>query len=116
MFIAYAVVAVVLTLALAMSGRAKLVGDERIVSGLTSVGVPRGWFSWLAACEIAGALGLLAGLVYRPLGIAAAIGVVLYFIGAVITHVRAHDSKGLTAPAGLLVLAIVVLSLAGLSA
>jgi hypothetical protein len=42
--------------------------------------------------------------------------VVLYFVGAVITHVRAHDMKGLTAPAGLLVVAIAVLTLAGLSA
>jgi hypothetical protein len=115
-FIAYAVVAVVLSVALAGSGRAKLVGDERVVSGLTGVGVPRGWFPWLAGCEIAGALGLLAGLVYRPLGIAAAIGVVLYFVGAVIAHIRAGDIKGLTAPAGILVVAAAALSLAALSA
>jgi hypothetical protein len=93
-----------------------LVGDERVVTGLTGVGVPRGWFPWLAGCEFAGAVGLLAGLVYRPLGIAAAIGVVLYFIGAVITHLRAGDVKGLTLPAGLLVVAVAALSLAGLSA
>jgi hypothetical protein len=48
----------------------------------------------LQLVKIAGALGLLAGIVYRPLGIAAAIGVVLYFLGAVITHVRGGDKSG----------------------
>ena len=116
MFIAYAVAAALLTVALAASGRAKLVGDERVVAGLSRVGVPRAWFPWLAGCEFAGALGLLAGLVYRPLGIAAATGVVLYFIGAVIAHIRASDVKGLTAPGGLLVVGVATLALAGLSA
>jgi hypothetical protein len=116
MFIAYAVVAVLLSVALAASGRAKLVGDERVVTGLTGVGVPLGWFPWLAGCEIAGAFGLLAGMIYRPLGIAAATGVVLYFVGAVVTHVRAGDVKGLTAPAGILMVAVAALALAGLSA
>ncbi len=62
----------------------------------------------LAALEIAGALGLLVGLAWAPLGIAAAIGVVLYFVGAVIAHLRVKD-KGFGPAAGLMVFAIVAL-------
>ncbi|MFC7740434.1 DoxX family protein [Nocardiopsis composta] len=56
----------------------------------------------LAALEFAGAAGLLIGLLYRPLGIAAGIGLVLYFIGAVAAHVRAKDLQGAPGPAVLL--------------
>ena len=115
-FIAYAVVAVVLAAGAALSGRAKVARDERIVTQLTGIGVPPAWFPRLALAEFAGALGLLAGLVWRPFGIAAAIGLVLYFVGAVVTHVRAGDVKGLPAPAVLLVLSAAALTLAGVSA
>jgi hypothetical protein len=109
MFVAYAVVAVILSIVLIASGRGKLVRDQRIVQSLTGVGVPLSWFPYLAACEFAGALGLLAGLVVAPLGIAAAIGVAIYFAGAVITHLRARDLKGLGMPLALLAVAVVAL-------
>jgi len=41
--------------------------------------------------ETLGALGLAAGLVFRPLGVAAAIGLVLFFVCAIYTHIRAGD-------------------------
>jgi hypothetical protein len=50
-------------------------------------------FPVLAASETAGAAGLIIGLWFAPLGIAAGVGVVLYFTGAVITHLRAHDRE-----------------------
>ncbi|MGW2642834.1 DoxX family protein [Streptomyces sp. NPDC001348] len=105
MFIAYVVVASLLALVLIASGRAKLVRDEKITEGMHKIGVPDSWFPRLAALEIAGALGLLVGIFYRPLGTAAGVGVVLYFIGAVITHLRAKDTKGLPMPAVLMVVA-----------
>ena len=116
MFIAYAVVAVLLALGLVMSGRAKLVKDEKVTAGLTANGVPLSWFPRLAAAEIAGAVGLLAGLAFRPFGIAAAIGVVLYFIGAVLTHVRTGDLKGAPPAAVLLVTGVAALVLGIISA
>ncbi|GAA1913132.1 hypothetical protein GCM10009716_23500 [Streptomyces sodiiphilus] len=103
MNIAYIVVAAVLSLLLVVSGRGKLVKDKHITETLTKLDVPMSWFAPLALLEFAGALGLLAGIFYRPLGIAAGIGVVLYFAGAVITHLRAGDAKGTTVPAVLLV-------------
>ncbi|MFG2526247.1 DoxX family protein [Streptomyces sp. NPDC048527] len=105
MFIAYVVVASLLALMLIGSGRAKLVRDEKVTEGMHKIGVPDSWFPRLSALEIAGALGLVAGIFYRPLGIAASVGIIAYFIGAVITHLRAKDTKGLPMPAVLMVLA-----------
>lgn len=45
----------------------------------------------IGALEIAGAVGLLAGLVWWPLGVAAGIGLALMMIGALITHLKIGD-------------------------
>jgi hypothetical protein len=110
-FIAYIVVAVVLALGITGSATAKLRHDERVTTGLTGVGVPESWFVPLALLTLAGAIGLLAGIAWRPLGIAAAIGLVLYFLGALVFHVRAKDAKGMPMPTALLVVSAVALAL-----
>ncbi|MEY2462332.1 MAG: hypothetical protein QOH64_470 [Acidimicrobiaceae bacterium] len=98
MFVAYAVLAIGLSLGLVASGAAKLTKQARVVEGINErVGVPLSWFPALASAEIAGAAGLVIGLWVPALGIAAAIGVVLYFVGAVIAHLRANDRE-LAAP------------------
>ncbi|MFE3446973.1 DoxX family protein [Nocardia sp. NPDC059180] len=106
MFIAYIVLAVLLSVVLVVSGRAKLIKDDEVTSTMVRLGVPLSWFPALAALEFAGAAGLLAGIVYRPLGIAAAIGVVLYFLGAAASHLRAKDLGGSPVPAALMLVAI----------
>jgi len=98
MFVGYIVVAALLAAILLLSGRGKLTRDERITTSLRQAGVPLSWFPPLAACEIAGAVGLLVGIWLAPIGVAAAIGIVLYFVGAVIAHLRAGDTKGLGGP------------------
>ena len=55
--------------------------------------------------------GILIGLWLEPLGIAAATGLVLYFLGAIIGHLRVGDTKNLTMPLPPLALAIAVLVL-----
>ncbi len=65
----------------------------------------------IAGLEIAGAAGILIGLWLEPLGIAAAIGLVAYFVGAVIGHLRVRDTKGVAAPVLPLLLAVTVLVL-----
>ena len=101
MFIAYTIIAIVMSLLLVASGVVKLRRNPNIVHGLHEViGVPLRWLPWLAACEFAGAAGLLIGIVWWPLGIAAALGVVVYYLGASIGHVRIKDFKGLPVPAG----------------
>lgn len=55
------------------------------------VQVPAGWMVPLGVLLGAGAIGLVAGLVVPPLGIAAGAGLVVYFVGALGAHVRARD-------------------------
>ena len=115
MFVAYTIVGSVLALALLGSAYAKLTRNKQIVAGLTGIGVPLGMFPFLATCEAAGAIGLLIGLGYAPLGIAAATGVVVYFIGAVGAHLRKRDFKGLPNALAMLILAGAALTLRALS-
>ena len=116
MFIAYVIIAIVMSFILVASGVAKVRRDPRIVYGIHEVvGVPLRLIPWLAVCEFAGAAGLLIGIFWWPLGIAAAIGVVIYFIGADIGHVRVKDFKGLSTPTVILLIAIAVLVVRSLS-
>jgi DoxX-like family len=108
MFVAYVVTAVVLSVMLVGSAAAKFTRQPSVVASLSALAVPASWFAPLGVVEIAGAFGLLAGIALAPLGVAAAVGVALYFLGALGAHLRAKDTKGITAPAGILVLALVV--------
>jgi hypothetical protein len=112
MFVAYAVIAVLLAPGLIMSAYTKLARNERAVQTFTEqLGVPLGLYPFMAACEVAGAAGLIIGLWYGPLGIAAAVGLVLYFVGAVATHLRKGDFKGLVSPLVILIVVAVALTL-----
>jgi hypothetical protein len=61
--------------------------------------------------ELAAAAGVLIGLWWHPLGLAAAAGMALLLLGAVITHRRAADGRKEMSPA-LLALAITIAYLA----
>ncbi|MCU1683899.1 MAG: putative integral rane protein [Amycolatopsis sp.] len=109
---AYGVIAILLALLLLVSAASKLTRRPKgVVEGFVELGVPLWGLPLLAACEIAGAFGLVLGLWYPPLGIAAAIGVVLYFVGAVGAHLRKNDFKGLPSPSVLLAIATAALVL-----
>lgn len=112
MFIALAMVTVLLALILASSASMKLRKAEQAVAVIGgTVGVPVTAFPVLAALELAGAAGSLLGLWVEPLGVAAATGLVLYFLGAVIGHLRVRDTKNLAMPLPPLVLSLAVLIL-----
>lgn len=102
MFIAYAVVAGLLTLALAASATFTLQRNPSVTESMTKVGVPESWLPRLAALKAAGAIGLVAGLWLTPIGVAAAVGVALYFLGAILFHLHAKDYA--FAPAAVLTL------------
>ncbi|MFC9293379.1 DoxX family protein [Streptomyces sp. NPDC057011] len=61
-----------------------------VVGPLAQYGVPRGAWNLLGAAKVAGAAGLVAGFFVPFIGVAAAVGLILYFAGAVITVVRAR--------------------------
>lgn len=112
MGIAYLAVAIVLAAMVLFSGIGKLRHDPHIVKVIhETVGVPMRYFPLLAACEIAGAVGLVLGIWWPILGIAAATGLVIYFIGALVSHVRVGDFKGIGPAAMLLMVSAAALIL-----
>ena len=108
MKIALDIVAGLLGLAALGSAMGKLRKAPAVIESLTSVGVKSQHIPLLALIEMAGALGLLAGIWSKPLGIAASIGFVLYFLGAVSSHLRVKAKLNeLVAPASILLIAVV---------
>jgi uncharacterized membrane protein YphA (DoxX/SURF4 family) len=95
MYIAYIAVAAVSMGVLAMSARMKLVRDPRAVEVISDVvGVPVRFFPVLALLEIAGGVGLLVGIGVKPLGVAAGVGLIVYFVVAISSHLRVRDLVG----------------------
>lgn len=104
MLIATVVVSVLLAAAVTGSAAAKLTHVRPVIETVTAVGFPEERIPVLAALELAAAAGLLIGLRWAPLGVAAAAGVIVYFAGALPFHFRAGD-RNIAGPAALLLLA-----------
>ena len=111
MQIAYPVIAIVLAAVVALSGIGKIRCDPYQIQVIhETIGVPLQYFPFLAACEFAGALGLLLGIWWPILGMAGAVGLLLYFVGAIASHVYVSDIKGIGPAAFLLVVAAAALA------
>jgi hypothetical protein len=111
-FIALVITTVLLALIAVNSAVMKLRKSEQVLATIHgTVGVPMRFLPVLAALEIAGAIGIVAGLRIEPLGIAAAAGLTAYFIGAVLGHLRVSDTKGSAMPLVPLALSVAVLVL-----
>jgi hypothetical protein len=109
---AFLAVTILFALITAYSGVLKVRRDARVIGIIHgTIGVPMAYMNLLAACEFAGAAGLILGIWYRPLGIAAGIGLVIYFIGAVVSHLRVGDVKGIGNAVVMLVMAAASLTL-----
>ncbi|THV27052.1 DoxX family protein [Glycomyces paridis] len=115
MTVAYIIVTVVAALWVGFSAYSVFARAPYVVGPLADYGVPESWWPWLGAAKAAGSLGLLAGLFVPFVGVAAGVGLVLYFAGAVVTVLRARSYKTLVAPlmymapaAAALVLALLV--------
>ena len=111
MFTAYVVITLVAIAASAFVATANFMRLEFVLTTADRVRVPRSWMTSLGLLNAAAALGLLVGLIgVPPVGTAAAIGLVLYFVGAIITHLHARDYS-LGPPAAFLLLAVAALVL-----
>jgi hypothetical protein len=111
-FIALAIATVLLAVMVTGSAAKKLQKDPQVLDVIGgTVGVAERYLPLLAAVELPGAAGILVGLRLAPLGIAAAAGLVLCFLGAMIGHLRVGDTKGLVMPLVPLVLSVAVLVL-----
>lgn len=74
-----------------MTGVGNLIGLDYPKRQADMLRVPRSWVRPLGTLLTAGAAGLLAGFAVPPLGRLAAAGLVLYFLGALVAHVRVRD-------------------------
>jgi hypothetical protein len=73
---------------------------------MKKLGVQERWLRTLGILKAVGALGLLVGISIPLIGVAAAGGLVLYFIGAIVTAMRAQWYAHLPYPLSWLLLAI----------
>lgn len=81
----------VLGLVFLASGGMKLLGITYSLRNREKFGIPLPLWRTVGALELAGVTGLLVGLVVAPLGVAAAVGLALVMVGAVVTRLRVHD-------------------------
>jgi uncharacterized membrane protein YphA (DoxX/SURF4 family) len=106
MFTATVILSIVVAAVFLGAGAAKLAGAKQVLQMRDRLGIGAQLYRVIGALEIAGAGGLLVGLVVPPLGIAAAVGLSLLLIGAVAAHARAHDLRNAPPAAVLLGVAI----------
>ncbi|WP_350278004.1 DoxX family protein [Kribbella sp. HUAS MG21] len=81
-------------LAVALTGSAAIanvIGHAYPKSQADKVRVDHKWILPFGLLLGAGAAGLLAGLAVPALGLLAAAGLVIYFLGALVAHLRVHD-------------------------
>ncbi|MFJ9817318.1 DoxX family protein [Streptomyces sp. NPDC101151] len=113
MELAYFLVTCAAVLANAGIAAADLAKAPFVLANSGEVGVPPLWIPPLALLKAAGAAGLVLGLLgLRPLGTAAAVGLVLFYAGAVVVHVRARVLHNIAFPGFFLALAAGALALA----
>src|SRR6266436_557603 len=112
MFTAYLIVTVLAAAANIFSATLDFIRFKQILINMAKVGVSESWITMLGALKAAGALGLLVGLRVPLIGAAAAVGLILFFVAAIITHLRARDySFGLAVVFLLLAVPALVLGL-----
>lgn len=92
MFIAAAALAGLLALLFASAAGDKFRGAQRQVDTAVKLGIPWRQYRLIGVPEVVASVGLLVGLVIAPIGVAAAVGLVLLMIGALAFRIRVHDA------------------------
>jgi hypothetical protein len=85
----------------AMAGGTKLAGHPRMLESRDRLGLSEGLFKIIGGLEVAGAAGVLLGLVsdLAVIGILAAVGLIAMTIGAASYHQKVDDAFQQWAPA-----------------
>ena len=97
-----------LTFASIGSAIAKLKKVPDVMASMASVGVKPNQVPTLAFLEIAGGLGVIAGIWNPTLGLLASACLALYFVGAVFSHLsKKHGPAEFGAALGILIISIV---------
>ncbi|MFI6438033.1 DoxX family protein [Streptomyces sp. NPDC050759] len=101
------VTAVVLALVFLPLGVAKIAAVPVMRQAAAHLDRSQGLYCVVGILEVAGAGGLLAGLVWVPLGATAAVGLALLMVAAAVVHLRHGDPPARALPAAVLALAAV---------
>jgi hypothetical protein len=88
MFAAYVTITILASVFTAIAAVTYLIGHDYPRAQLKMKRLPLSWGIKLGSLLAAGSLGLLAGFAGPLLGTLAAVGLVLYFVGALIAHLR----------------------------
>ena len=88
MFAAYVTVTVVAAVFTGIAAVTYLIGHQYPKAQADMKRIPRSWVPVLGVLLAAGSLGLVAGFAVPLLGTLAAAGLVLYFVGALVAHLR----------------------------
>lgn len=91
MSIAVVVLSIVLAASSVFGGGSKIAGTAAMRADALRFGFPYASYRIIGALELGAAAGLIAGLFWWPLRLAAALGLAALTVGAVITHLRAKD-------------------------
>jgi DoxX-like family len=111
LFVATVIVSSVLAALLVFAAARKLSHRPEVVATYVRVGVPEDKLDYLAIILLAGAAGLILGLFWGPIGVAAGVGVVCYFLVAIASHIRANDEENLPTPIAIEAIAVAALAL-----
>jgi hypothetical protein len=93
MHVTYLVITILAALANGYAASLDFVGAESVKVVADRVQVSRRWMVPLGTLLASGAVGLVVGFAVPALGTMAAIGLVLYFICAVVAHLRVSDRQ-----------------------
>jgi hypothetical protein len=97
--IAKVVVTALLAAMLGFAGLIKVIGVAQSLTIRDHLGVKPVQWRMIGALELAAVAGVVVGLWWPPIGVAAAIDSALLLLGAIAFHARASDSAADTAPA-----------------
>ncbi len=111
----YIVVTLLAAIAALIAAGIDVVRAEWVRGNMRHYGVPEWTLYPFAIIKAIGGIGLLVGLAIPPIGLAAAIGLVLYFVLAVLTVVRARWYAHIAYPLPYLALAAGSLALFAVS-
>lgn len=93
------ILALVLAGVFAGLGAAKIARAPSMLARADHVGFSAQSYQLIGVAEVAGAIVVLAGLAYAPIGYAAGLGLLALLMGAVAVHLRRGDGPADVAPA-----------------
>jgi hypothetical protein len=111
MFTAYIIVTVLTAAANTFAAIVDFRRPQWVLDNIAKWGGSHSWLFPVGALKGAGALGLLVGIGVPLIGIAAAVGLVLFFVGAITVVIRARWYSHVRWPVTYLLLAVASLAL-----